>query len=110
MSAQSMLVKQLECLPCEIEDVDQPFPTESHHLNLGGNAGQVRRGDEFQIPCCGWHHRGLLKPRMSRDGMTHIYGPSLAVDSRQFRLAYGDDDSLLAITKMKLARLLPVSA
>ena len=110
MTTQSMLVKQLECLPCEIEDVDQPFPTEAHHLNEGGHAGQKRRGDDYQIPCCGWHHRGLRKPRMSRDGMTAIYGPSLATDSRQFHFAYGTDDELLAIARAKVNRLLPVSA
>ena len=110
MSASSMLVKQLECLPCTIEDVPQPFPTEAHHCNLGGLAGQVRRGDEFQIPLCGWHHRGLLKPRMSRDGMTELYGPSLVTDSRQFHFSYGSDDQMVANTNAKIARLLPVTA
>jgi hypothetical protein len=104
LSARSLLVRQLECLPCEIEQVAQPFATESHHLNAGGHAGQKRRGDAYQIPCCGWHHRALLLPGMSRDTMTHAYGPSLATDSRQFRFSYGSDDQLLALTNERLKR------
>ena len=107
MSAHSLQVKRLPCLACEIEDVAQPNPTEAHHLNEGGRAGQKRRGDEFQIPLCQWHHRGVRPVGMSREVMTHLYGPSLALDSKQFRFAYGDDDSLLAITKHKLAQLAP---
>lgn len=110
MTERSRLVKLLRCLPCEIEDVQQPFPTEAHHLNFDGKAGQKRRGDEFQIPCCSWHHRALVPYRMSRDAMTHLYGPSLALDSRQFRASYGTDDHLLALTNHKLEQLLPVTA
>lgn len=105
VSTRSLLVRQLECIACSIEGVAQPFPTESHHLNAGGHAGQRRRGDEFQIPCCGWHHRALLIPGMNRDAMCHRYGPSLATDSRQFRFSYGTDDQLLAITNDRLRRI-----
>ena len=105
MSAHSLKVKRLRCLACEIEDVNQPSPTEAHHLTLGGLAGQKRRGDEFQIPLCSWHHRAVRPVGMTRELMTRLYGPSLALDSKQFRFAYGDDDSLLAITQHNLARL-----
>jgi hypothetical protein len=107
MSAHSLQVKRLCCIACEIEDVNQPNPTEAHHLNEGGHAGQKRRGDEFQIPLCQWHHRAVRPVGMNRDTMTHLYGPSLALDSKQFRFAYGDDDSLLALTQHKLAQLEP---
>lgn len=110
MSARSLLVRQLECIACSIEGVAQPFPTESHHLNAGGHAGQKRRGDEFQIPLDAWHHRGQLLPGMGLDAMTHKYGPSLATDSRQFRFSYGTDDQLLALTNRKLAQLVPETA
>lgn len=107
MSAHSLQVKRLPCLACEIEDVSQPSPTEAHHLNEGGHAGQKRRGDEYQIPLCQWHHRGVAPRGMTRDVMTHLYGPSLALDSKQFRFSYGRDDDLLATTQHKLARLEP---
>lgn len=107
MSALSMQVKRLRCLACEIEDVSQPNPTEAHHLNAGGHAGQKRLGDHAQIPLCAYHHRGVCPVGMTREVMTHLYGPSLALDSKQFRFAYGNDLALLAATQFKLARLEP---
>lgn len=107
MSARSMDVKRLCCLACEIEDLPQPSPTEAHHQNAGGHAGQKRLGDEYQVPLCGWHHRGVRPVGMSSDAMTHIYGPSLALDSKQFRFAYGDDTAQRAATNHKLAQLEP---
>jgi hypothetical protein len=105
-----MLVKQLQCVACEIEDIDQPNQTEAHHLNLGGFAGQKRLGDDCQIPLCGWHHRADAPIGMTKTAMTHLYGPSLALDSKQFRFAYGTDQELLAATNHKLARLAPATA
>ncbi len=110
MRAHSLQVKRLPCLACEIEDVPQPNPTEAHHQNSGGHAGQKRVGDHAQVPLCGWHHRGVRPVGMSCDAMTHLYGPSLALDSRQFRLAYGDDQAQLARTNTMLATLEPASA
>jgi hypothetical protein len=109
MSARSLQVKRLPCVACEIEEVAQPLPTEEHHLNGGGQAGQKRRGDDFSIPLCKWHHQARRPLGMSTDAMTHLYGPSLK-DSRQFRLAYGSDDALLARTNFKLETLEPATA
>lgn len=110
MSIRSGFVRMLPCLPCEIEQVQQPLPTTEHHLNSDGNAGQKRRGDDYSIPACQWHHQAYRLPGMSNDQMTHKYGPSLALDSRQFRSVYGSDDQLLALTNFKLARLEPAIA
>jgi hypothetical protein len=105
MSAHSLRVKELACLACEIEGVQQPSITESHHQNLGGLAGQKRLGDTFQIPLCGWHHRGEPPRNVTKSEATYIFGPSLACDSKQFRFCYGTDDQLLALTNDKLRRL-----
>jgi hypothetical protein len=110
MSAHSLLVKQLECIACEIEGVRQATPTEAHHCNVGGKAGQKRRGDAYQLPLCAHHHRGEPPPGMSKTQAVHKYGPSLALDSRQFRFAYGSDDQLLALTNTKLESLCPTTA
>ncbi len=107
MSAHSLQVKRLRCLACEIEDMPQPNSTEAHHQNAGGHAGQKRLGDEYQVPLCGWHHRGVRPVGMSIDAMTRLYGPSLALDSKQFRFAYGSDSHQLAMTRFKLAQLAP---
>ena len=107
MSAYSLLIKRLPCLACEVEGNPQPSATEAHHQNAGGHAGQKRLGDAFQVPLCGWHHRAERPYGMSTDAMTHLYGPSLALDSRQFRFAYGDDPAQLAATNFKVAQLDP---
>ncbi len=69
------------------------FPVEIHHLNGGGHHGQKRRGDEFTIPLCTWHHRGLGPAAKLRDA----YGPSWAKGSRPFRATYGTDNELLEL-------------
>lgn len=97
MSKRSPLILALPCIACIIEDCEQPNRTEEHHLNLGGNAGQKRRGDEFSIPLCGWHHRAEPIHDLSKSQMTSACGPSLASNSKDFRAAYGSDDSLLDI-------------
>jgi len=69
------------------------FPVEIHHLNGGGHHGQKRRGDEFTIPLCTWHHRGQGPTREYTD----LFGPSWAKGSKPFRAVYGTDDELLAL-------------
>lgn len=110
MSARSADVRRLECVACEIEDSQQPFPSTEHHLNSFGLKGHKRRGDECSISLCRWHHLGECLPGWCVDAMTNAYGPSWVHDKVQFRFAYGDDDSLLAITNHKLAQLLPATA
>lgn len=89
-------VRMLPCIACGIEGVRQPNPTEAHHCNFNGKAGQPRRGDEFVLPLCQHHHRGVPKVGMTSIDMAETYGPSLAKSSRRFRERYGTDDFLLA--------------
>jgi hypothetical protein len=79
------------CVACRKEGFPN-FHYEVHHLNVGGKAGQKRRGHDFTIPLCEWHHRGIGP--CDED----IYGPSLAKQSKAFRARYGTDDDLLAYT------------
>jgi hypothetical protein len=79
-------LKELGCVACWLSGTPDVYP-EIHHLNLGGHAGQKRRGDEFTIPLCRWHHQGQV-PEMS--------GPSLKWSPKVFRERYGTDDELLA--------------
>ncbi len=69
------------------------FPVELHHLNGGGHHGQKRRGDEYTIPLCQWHHRGQGPAKVYAE----LYGPSWAKGSKPFRAVYGTDDELLAL-------------
>lgn len=66
---------------------------EIHHLNGGGHHGQKRRGDEYTIALCPWHHRGQGPSKAYRQ----LYGPSWAKGSKPFRAVYGTDDELLAL-------------
>lgn len=83
----------------------QPNRTEEHHLNLGGMAGQQRRGDDFSVPLCEYHHRAAPITGWSYSEMRKLFGPSLAKESKAFRETYGSDDDLLLDTNMKLAGL-----
>ena len=44
MSKRSERIRAMECIACEIEGCKQFTRTKEHHLNLGGMAGQKRRG------------------------------------------------------------------
>ena len=68
-----------------------------HHLNLGGHAGQRRRGDEFTIGLCPWHHQGQSILGFSTDRMYRCFGPSLARHPTKFRDTFGIDDELLKV-------------
>lgn len=102
MSARSPLVRAMPCIACEIEGVQQPSPTEEHHLNLGGKAGQKRLGDEYSIPLCGHHHRGEPPGEITASQALYIFGPSLARNSKLFRATYGTDQELLARVNARL--------
>jgi hypothetical protein len=99
-------LKELGCIACWYERLARPpGPPEIHHLNLGGKAGQKRRGDEFTIPLCAWHHQGRLLPGRTSIDMFALFGPSLARQSRAFRERYGTDDELLSLVNRRIARL-----
>lgn len=86
-------IKELGCICC-LRD-GQLMPAEIHHLTIGGKHGQKRRGHDFTIGLCSWHHRGVIEY-----GTTALYaeryGPSYALQPRLFRETYGQDDALLA--------------
>lgn len=71
---------------------------EIHHLNLGGKAGQKRRGHDYTVPLCSWHHQGSVRLGYNSLGMAQKYGPSLAKQSKLFRTVFGTDDELLEQT------------
>lgn len=84
----------LGCIACRKRGYKH-YPAEIHHLNLGGKAGQKRRGHDFTIPLCAWHHRGdsgMFKVSSNLER----FGPSLAKSSKAFRIEFGTDDELLS--------------
>lgn len=95
-------LKEMGCIACLLDRLPGVYP-EIHHLNGGGHAGQKRRGDEFTIPLCQWHHQGKPMPN------TPVDGPTLKYHSRAFRARYGTDDGLLSRTNSIIARMDAVS-
>ncbi len=92
-------LKELGCIAC-IKTLGiralHCGPTEIHHLNLGGKAGQKRLGHDFTIPLGPWHHRAVLALGWTSSESARFYGPSLAKQSKAFRERYGSDGELLA--------------
>jgi len=91
----------LGCVACRI-DGRANDQTQVHHLNLGGHAGQKRRGNEYTIPLCAWHHQAIPPQPFDRAWARQHMGPSLAEGSKAFRERYGSDDYLLARVDMLL--------
>jgi len=86
-------LKQIICICCYDEPLQVPYVgVEIHHMTSGGR----RIGNEFTLPLCFWHHRGVL-PADSKNSTiaTLTYGPSLAKNKRQFVNRYGTEAQLL---------------
>jgi len=89
------------CLPCSIEQIQQPLRTEAHHLVDKGY--RVHSGGHMAtVPMCGWHHRGeQLYPHTSKE-MHFLYGPSMARSPGEFKARYGSQRKLLKLTNRRL--------
>ena len=84
------------CCACRQAHPDWLRPVEVHHLLDGG----VRRGHAFTVALCSWHHRGVPHQGFTQKAATDFFGPSLALDGKAFKKAYGDDESLLRFTEL----------
>lgn len=71
------------------------MPCHVHHLLVGGKHGQKRRGHDFTIGLCPWHHVGEPMGGYSHSQCADVYGPSYAREPRRFRQEIGNDDYLL---------------
>lgn len=82
-------IREIGCICCL--KVGQGFvPAEKHHLLTTGLHGNgKRRGEQFTIGLCSYHHRGIGAPAVYRS-------PSLAREPRAFRERFGNDETLLA--------------
>lgn len=94
-------IRECGCIACDMRGLSR-F-AEVHHLTIGGRHGQKRRGHDFTVGLCPWHHRG--------DNSFHdlnpeaIYGPSYALRPKAFRDTFGQDDHLLAYQNTLIERL-----
>lgn len=56
------------------------------------------------LPLCGWHHRGELVYPLTGREMKVVYGPSLALHKREFKVTYETERQLLAMTDESLSK------
>lgn len=97
----------IACIACGFRE-----PCEVHHLTVGGKHGQPRRGHAYTIGLCPWHHRGAVSLAVydrlgvhTRGRLVDLIGPSYALQPFVFRGSFGDDDKLLAVQSVELARV-----
>ena len=92
-------LQEIGCLACKQLGYYQP--SDCHHLL----SGHVRRGHEFTIPLCPYHHRNLWNDRFANRKIAEsMLGPSLAQDSKKFHERFGSDDELLALANQLIEK------
>lgn len=64
-----------------------------HHMK----SGNVRRGHEFGIGLCVWHHRKHPWEQWTVRETRAWFGPSLMDGGKVFAATYGSDDELLEV-------------
>lgn len=82
-------IKEIGCIACRMYGFGY-VACEVHHLTVGGKHGAPRRGHEYTVGLCTYHHRG------EADGYGHARGPSYAKAPKAFRATFGPDEDLLA--------------
>lgn len=83
-------IRDSGCIACRMLGLPW-MPCHVHHLTVGGRHGQKRRGHDYTIGLCPYHHVGEDAHRWALE-----LGPSYAREPRAFRERFGDDEALLA--------------
>ena len=90
-------IKESGCILCLLAS-GQTRPTDVHHLT----AGSRRRGHQYTIGACPYHHRGLVPEGHTKQSISGLLGPSYAWGRRGFAEFFGSDDLLLKIQNLVL--------
>lgn len=104
-------IHEMPCIACEMEagwskarrepPLEQPLPTEAHHLVDKGTR-KHSGGHDATIPLCRWHHRGEIIYPLSGREMRQLHGPSFALNKKVFVALYGSERDLLAVIDGRL--------
>ena len=87
-------LRRIGCLACR-KDGRRYSQIDVHHLVDKGTR-KHSGGNKATLPLCPWHHRGLPVDGYLCGSMYLLYGPSLALQKREFKRRYGDERELLA--------------
>ena len=90
-------IKASGCILCLLV-TGKTRPPDVHHLTSGSR----RRGQQYTIGCCPFHHRGLVPDNHTKQSMSGLVGPSYAWGRRGFHEFFGSDDLLLKIQNLVL--------
>lgn len=101
-AARFMHIRAIGCVACLLSGWFSIDP-EVHHLNAGGLHGGKRRGHDFTIGLCSWHHQGVSQDFSNPERGRMILGPSYKLHKMAFRARYGTDDQLLETTNKLIA-------
>jgi len=101
-AARFVHIRAIGCIACLLDGRACVTP-EVHHLNEGGYHGAKRRGHDFTVGLCGWHHQGRPPLGMAMAGAINVLGPSHKLQKMAFRAHYGTDDQLLETTNKLIA-------
>lgn len=91
----------MRCIACELFDVAQPWATEVHHIVDRGTR-KHSGGHDATLPLCAWHHRGVCKDCCTSSDMAVLFGPSLALEKRQFCIVFWPERELLVRVNLRL--------
>lgn len=82
------------CIVSNLYKNEPHTPYDVHHLNRDGHLNT--------IPLSPWFHRGVPNTGVSQKRMRELYGPSLAINKREFEAVFGTEEFLLAETNRLL--------
>ena len=91
---------QIGCICCHIDG--RYSQGDVHHLTDKGNR-RASGGNASTVILCPWHHRSVVPDGHSMSYMRTMYGPSMALERREFEKVYGSQRSLLARVNEMLA-------
>jgi Recombination enhancement, RecA-dependent nuclease len=95
-SARFDALREIGCIACRIGGLSNPCGKLTIHHLVDGGYRKHSGGHQATIPLGEWHHQGY--PLMDRTAtyMRNMYGPSMALESKEFARVYGSQRQLLA--------------
>ena len=90
-------IKESGCILCLLV-TGKTRPCDCHHLT----AGSRRRGHQYTLGFCEYHHRGLIPDGHTKQSISGLLGFSYAWGRRGFQAFFGSDDLLLKIQNLIL--------
>lgn len=89
------------CVACRIHNRYMYTAPQMHHI-VNQSYREHQGGDRATLPLCPWHHEGYPAENASVEMMEQLFGPSLALNAKEFRRVFGSQRTLLAIVDKEI--------